>query len=275
MNSLATIPGKPELISDIQRRLNERELVSVLFIDLDGFKAVNDTMNHAKGDECLMRVTGTITAAILGKGKLYRPGGDEFVVVLPNFNGEEAASTAERIRTSIDADNPAGTMKVTASVGVASSESTNANDADALVTLADETMYLAKEKRNCVAVAPVNEKSTRLRRARIILSRPYKKTAIEMMRSKLRALPKTGHNLLLFLLQRGSTKRYILLDRMSYRVGSFKCSQVLDRLVSDGFVQMQEQDMAVYPDLETANIVQYYQINPTFEEVLRKVLLPN
>src|SRR5713101_480451 len=110
---LANIPGKPVLVSDIQKKLDAGELVAVLFMDLDGFKNVNDTLGHGEGDECLIGIARIMGAAILGKGRLYRPGGDEFVVVLPNFSRDEAASTAERIRTAVDDGNPGGTLKVT------------------------------------------------------------------------------------------------------------------------------------------------------------------
>ena len=76
--------------------------MAILYLDLDGFKEVNDTLGHAAGNECLIQVARTMASAVLNKGKLYRPGGDEFVVLLPNFSSEEAASTAERIRATID-----------------------------------------------------------------------------------------------------------------------------------------------------------------------------
>jgi diguanylate cyclase (GGDEF)-like protein len=150
---LAQIPSKIRLISDVQQKVDACESVSVLYMDLDGFKAVNDTMGHAEGDECLIRIARTMGAAILGKGKLYRPGGDEFVVVLPNFKREEAASTAERIRAAIDDENPGGTLKVTVSIGVANSELPSATTAEALIMLADKAMYEAKKTKNRVAVA--------------------------------------------------------------------------------------------------------------------------
>jgi len=149
---LAQIPGEKALASDIQQKLDKKELVSVLYIDLDRFKSVNDKLGHAEGDKCLIRVASRMTETILGKGKLYRPHGDEFVIVLPNFTKEEAASTAERIRSAVDADNPGGTLKVTVSIGVVSSES-GQTDAEALIDAADKVMYVAKKTKNCVAVA--------------------------------------------------------------------------------------------------------------------------
>jgi diguanylate cyclase (GGDEF)-like protein len=66
-------------------------------------------------------------------------------VVLPNFTKEEAAGTAERIRSAIDADNPGGRLKVTVSIGVVSSQS-GQTDAESLITAADEVMYAAKQR---------------------------------------------------------------------------------------------------------------------------------
>jgi diguanylate cyclase (GGDEF)-like protein len=148
---LAQIPGEKALVSDVQQRLDRHELTSVLYIDLDGFKAVNDRLGHAKGDECLIRVAHRMTEAILSKGKLYRPHGDEFVVVLPNFTRDEAASTAQRIRLAVDADNTGDALRVTLSIGVVSSES-GQSDAKALIDVADKVMYVAKEKKNFVAI---------------------------------------------------------------------------------------------------------------------------
>jgi diguanylate cyclase (GGDEF)-like protein len=151
-SELAQIPRKPTLLSDLKKRLDSHELVAIIFADLDGFKQVNDTLGHDEGDNCLMRVVEIIGAAILGKGKLYRPGGDEFVVTFPNFNRYEAAATAERIRAAIDSGNPGGEMKATASIGVTDSESRSATDATALFKIADAAMYVAKGKKNGVAV---------------------------------------------------------------------------------------------------------------------------
>jgi len=144
------LPGKKPLLVDLQQRLDVRGLVSVLFIDLDGFKGVNDTLGHAEGDKCLIRTLRLISNVIVGKGKLYRPGGDEFVALLPNFSQEEAKGTAERVRASIDGDNPGGTLKVTVSIGVASSQSVRT--AEDLIDRADQAMYSSKKTKNCVSV---------------------------------------------------------------------------------------------------------------------------
>ena len=153
---LAQIPGEKALLSDIQQRLDKKELLSVLYVDLDGFKDVNDTLGHAEGDKCLIRVALRMSEAILGKGKLYRPHGDEFVMVLPNFTKEEAGCTAQRIRSAVDADNPGGKLKVTVSIGVVSSES-GQTKAEALTEAADKVMFVAKKMKNSVAIETMNE----------------------------------------------------------------------------------------------------------------------
>jgi len=150
---LASIPGKSALVSDIQNKIDAGELIAVLYMDLDGFKSVNDTLGHAEGDKCLISIARTMSAAMLGKGRLYRPGGDEFVSVLHNFTRDEAASTAERIRAAVDDENPGGALKVTVSIGVTGSEMAKTTDAETLIILADKAMYAAKKMKNRTVVA--------------------------------------------------------------------------------------------------------------------------
>ena len=149
---LAQIPAKKALVSDLQLKLDQGALIAVLDIDLDGFKTVNDTFGHCEGDRCLIQVAQRMTEAILEKGKLYRPHADEFVVILPNFTKGEAAATAERIRSAVDAGNRDSRWKVTVSIGVVSSES-GQSDAKAMIAAAERTMNVAKEKENFVAIA--------------------------------------------------------------------------------------------------------------------------
>jgi len=148
---LAQLPRREEAIRELQSILNRGELVAALFIDLDGFKSVNDQKGHPEGDQCLVTVARIMARAVLQKGKLYRYGGDEFVVLLANFDLQEAAATAERIRSSIDAENPGGNLKVTASIGVAGSQ--GIHDSAALIEEADKAMYRAKRRKNSVVVS--------------------------------------------------------------------------------------------------------------------------
>jgi diguanylate cyclase (GGDEF)-like protein len=89
-------------------------------LDLDHFKAVNDTHGHLVGDEVLIECADTIARRCRHKGKVYRFGGEEIAVLLPNFTVSEAVALAESIRSEIEA----GTMSskklsITVSIGVA------------------------------------------------------------------------------------------------------------------------------------------------------------
>jgi len=153
---LEALPRKEALLSNVKTELEKpRPLVSVLFVDLDNFKAVNDELGHDAGDRCLVRVVELLNDVIYAKGLLYRYGGDEFCVLLKNFSRTEAAATAERIRAAIDTDNPGGSVKVTCSIGVASSETKGLDSAEALLKAADEAMYVTKHTtKNGVTVHP-------------------------------------------------------------------------------------------------------------------------
>jgi diguanylate cyclase (GGDEF)-like protein len=142
---LPKLPGQDALLEDVSRSLADDSPISVAFIDLDDFKAVNDSYGHQAGNECLEATVKLIGGVLFNKGKLYRYGGDEFVVVLPNFECFEATATAERIRRAIDEGNPGGQAKVTASIGVASSEHVESREAKGLIDLADKAMYGSKE----------------------------------------------------------------------------------------------------------------------------------
>jgi len=143
---LAKLPVKSDLLKDLDDLLFGDEVFAILFIDLDNFKAVNDQLGHSVGDQCLAKVAITMRQAALGKGLLYRLGGDEFAVCMQNFLENEGAAVAERIRTRIDLENPGDPVKVTASIGVASSESDGMFGPDSLIEAADRAMYEAKRR---------------------------------------------------------------------------------------------------------------------------------
>jgi diguanylate cyclase (GGDEF)-like protein len=154
---LAGLPKKEELTADLRTLGRGSELVGVILVDLDNFKAVNDRHGHDRGDECLGAVVGCIGEAILRKGKLYRfREGDEFVALLRNATTAEASATAERIRKNIEQQNPGGDIRVTSSIGVVSTESLGIDTAEKLLEVVDEAMYVSKfTGRNRVTVCPV------------------------------------------------------------------------------------------------------------------------
>jgi diguanylate cyclase (GGDEF)-like protein len=121
-------------------------LLAVLFIDLDGFKAVNDTFGHAAGDELLQIVARRLKVAVRPGDHVARLGGDEFIVILENLNGTgEAAQVAARVLQAFHAGVAigAGTASVGASVGISLCPG-DAHDVDTLLRHADIAMYGVK-----------------------------------------------------------------------------------------------------------------------------------
>lgn len=126
----------------------EKTKHSLLVIDLDHFKTLNDTQGHAAGDSILIAVADTMRASTRGRDVPVRQGGDEFVVLLPRADVDEAAEVAERIRRGID-ELPGF---ITASIGVTEIDLSQPLDANLL--LADRAAYNAKENgRNQVAIS--------------------------------------------------------------------------------------------------------------------------
>ncbi|EAU41323.1 diguanylate cyclase [Fulvimarina pelagi HTCC2506] len=119
--------------------------VAILFIDLDGFKPVNDTFGHNAGDALLREIAHTLSSSISVAGFVARCGGDEFVVVLRDGNARFVEETAESIRKRISRlyDFDGGCAEIGASIGIASGTAGQSNLAS-LVREADEAMYDAK-----------------------------------------------------------------------------------------------------------------------------------
>lgn len=163
---LSALPKKEQLKEDLVLLLNQAATTALLFLDLDKFKEVNDTKGHAEGDMCLARVVTAIGSALGRKGKLYRWGGDEFAITLPDFSTEEARVTAERIRRSIEDAKAGGETPVTASIGVCATDVLVSATAGELLEAADRTMYDSKRNgKNRVTAWPVPAKTEGLRDA--------------------------------------------------------------------------------------------------------------
>lgn len=122
------------------------EPFALLYIDLDGFKSVNDTLGHHAGDELLRAVAKIMTEGTRKNDATARLGGDEFVAILRSDDRVAIERIAERLRVNIASASPAG-AKVTASIGIAFSP-TDGQTGEALLEAADSAMYAAKEKKD-------------------------------------------------------------------------------------------------------------------------------
>src|SRR5690606_35275851 len=119
---------------------------AVLFIDLDGFKAINDTLNHAGGDAALRAVANRLHASVRSADMVGRIGGDEFVIVLNHVElTEDVAAVAHKIIATLaePVDVYGTSCQVGASIGIAIYPE-HGEDAETLLHAADEAMYAVK-----------------------------------------------------------------------------------------------------------------------------------
>lgn len=139
----------------------ERKVLSLIILDIDHFKQVNDTYGHQSGNEILCELANRLSKLVGGRGTVARYGGEEFVVLLPNVSKEEAFHMAELIRQSIanwpfsisqSLDQKQQQVKITASIGVATAPE-DAEDSLALIRHADRALYVGAKRagRNRVA----------------------------------------------------------------------------------------------------------------------------
>ena len=134
-----------------------RQPLSMLVMDLDHFKRVNDEYGHDAGDACLARLADRMREVFTGPGMhLARLGGEEFGVLLPGQDTTAAAAAAERMRASLE-ERPLqlreGPLAITVSIGVAGFHPEDGGDMDVLYRAADRAMYQAKaEGRNRVCI---------------------------------------------------------------------------------------------------------------------------
>ncbi|MCB1305945.1 MAG: EAL domain-containing protein, partial [Leptospiraceae bacterium] len=120
--------------------------LAVLFIDLDGFKNVNDSLGHSAGDALLVEISRRLRTCVRKSDTLARTGGDEFVVILPRLNSSlDAETVAQKILQSIELPISLGqeVVSVSASIGI-SVFPENGRDAENLLQSADAAMYAAK-----------------------------------------------------------------------------------------------------------------------------------
>ena len=145
------------IAAEWQRGTREKKSICVLMVDIDHFKRINDTHGHLIGDVCLKAVASALAAQIHRSGDaVFRFGGEEFALLLPNTDLEGAAFLAEQARHSIEQLNlaPNGQpIPMTVSIGVACLLPASEASYDALLDTADKALYRAKhEGRNRVCL---------------------------------------------------------------------------------------------------------------------------
>jgi two-component system cell cycle response regulator len=133
------------LAREVERSDRYGRPCSVLFLDLDHFKALNDMYGHAVGDLALREFSAVVRSGLRVADTLGRWGGEEFVAVLPEADDEDAVAVAERIRSGVTGHRfqCASGVHLTCSIGVATYPG-QANNARELIDLADRAMYAAK-----------------------------------------------------------------------------------------------------------------------------------
>lgn len=154
------------LIREFEHCKRYKTALSCIMLDLDHFKQVNDSHGHEFGDEVLRSVSALIKESVRSSDYVFRFGGEEFVVLLPETKKEGAMRTAEKIRSTIAAahiQNSQRTIsiRVTISGGVATFQAGDEYAANNLINLADKALYTAKETgRNRIVFLEQTNKQT-------------------------------------------------------------------------------------------------------------------
>lgn len=152
-DNLTGLPNRKNLMLRLERMLNRRRLsgkynFAVLFIDLDRFKVVNDTLGHKAGDELLRSITDKLTATVRPRDMVARLGGDEFIVVIDHVDGiKPVTMIADRIQTELQTPVRIAGQDIysSASIGIVFNSSVHTT-ADEIIRDADIAMYRAKVK---------------------------------------------------------------------------------------------------------------------------------
>ncbi|MDZ7706601.1 MAG: diguanylate cyclase [Trueperaceae bacterium] len=140
------------LAKELARADRSETPTALLIADLTGFKAVNDRLGHATGDEALVRVADALRSVARDSDRLYRWGGDEFAMILPDTDAPGALAAARRFSRAVQEVEIQG-VRIAASIGMAVRRSGGNMSADALLSQADQAMYEAKRQGIAVAEA--------------------------------------------------------------------------------------------------------------------------
>jgi two-component system, cell cycle response regulator len=145
------------LRNELSRQTREHRSFGVILVDIDHFKNVNDTHGHLCGDEVLQIVARRMKECVRPYDTVGRYGGEEFLIIASATDAAGTMALAERIRSSLESKpvvTQAGEVRITASLGATVSTDARTLDAQALLRLADQALYRAKDRgRNCAELA--------------------------------------------------------------------------------------------------------------------------
>ena len=164
------------LREELSRARRHARPLALALLDIDHFKAINDSLGHERGDAVLAAVAARLTESARSEDVLARLGGDEFAVLMPETTEQDALAAVERTRRAIATIELEGGLTVSASAGVCGVE--HAQDADALVRLADGALYWSKAHgRNAACIydpdvvheLSITERAEQLQRSRALV----------------------------------------------------------------------------------------------------------
>ena len=139
--------GLIELLNQILSPERDGDAFVLAFLDMDGFKNVNDQLGHEEGDRCLVSIADTLIAARRRGDRLARLGGDEFVMILPHTNEDEARPLIEEACRAIKEEAAACAWPVSVSAGAVAVPNSAGLQATDIIAAADRLMYRAKRSR--------------------------------------------------------------------------------------------------------------------------------
>ena len=159
-DSLTGLASRRHFLDEFAREVGRADRygrpLSLMLVDIDHFKKVNDEHGHAAGDTVLRQIAGRMRNCLREQDVVGRIGGEEFAILMPETTGPRTASVARRLRARISGtafDTPAGHLGLTVSIGVATASGAGAT-VESLMQRADDELYRAKaEGRDCVRLA--------------------------------------------------------------------------------------------------------------------------